>query len=45
MAGNKRTARELVRFLMSGGTYPLRPIDPRRRWWSQADQQILDALF
>ena len=45
MAGNQRTARELVRFLMSGGTYPLRRIDPRRRWWGRADQQILDALF
>jgi hypothetical protein len=45
MAGNQRTARELVRFLASGGTYTLRPIDPRRRWWSRADQQILDALF
>jgi hypothetical protein len=45
MAGNQRTARELVRFLMTGGAYPLRPINPRRRWWSRADQQILNALF
>jgi len=45
MAGNQRTARELIRFLQSGGACPLRPIDPRRRWWSQADQRILNALF
>jgi len=45
MAGKQRTARELVRFLMSDGAYPLRPINPRRRWWSRADQQILNALF
>jgi hypothetical protein len=45
MAGNQRTARELIRFLQSGGACPLCPIDPRRRWWSQADQRILNALF
>ena len=45
MAGNQRTAREMIQYLMSDGAYPLRPVDPRRRWWSQMDQQILNALF
>ena len=45
MAGNQRTAREMIRYLMSDGAYPLRPVDHRRRWWSQMDQQILNALF
>jgi hypothetical protein len=45
MAGNQRTAREMIRYLMSDGAYPLRPVDPRWRWWSQMDQQILNALF